>query len=114
MRSRHGLLLVPVGDSVGAGDDVVVLPDVANDRFFAYERVLSDLARRYDGATAAPVAAQLEYAWPLPAAPALRPAPLLGLAALLAAGALAGSAIATAWSAGLRARRRPPGRRSDR
>ena len=105
VRSRHGLLLVPVGDSVGAGDDVVVLPDVANDRFFAYERVLTDLARRYDGATAALVAAQLEYAWPLPAAPALRPAPLLGLSALLAAGALAGAAIA--------ARRRSSARHRD-
>lgn len=99
--SRHGLLLVPVGDSHGADDDLTIAPDTAADRGFAFDRVLGDLARRYDGATAALVAAQLEYdAARLPAGGrAYRAGPIAALIAVLLLGALA------SWRFAVRARR---------
>src|SRR5512143_42014 len=60
--SRHGLLLVPVATPGEARADLVILPDATADRFFAFDRVLADIATRYDGDTAALAAAQLEYA----------------------------------------------------
>jgi putative intracellular protease/amidase len=89
--SRHGLLLVPVGDAHGADDDLVIVPDINADRGFAFDRALGDIARRYDGTTAALVAAQLEYdAARLPAGGrAYRAGPIAALIVVLLLGALA-------------------------
>lgn len=86
--SRHGLLLVPAGDARDAGDDLLILPDAGRDRGFAFDRVLADIARRYDRATATLVAAQLEYdAARLPAEGAtLRIGPLAGLVVVASLG----------------------------
>ena len=88
--SRHGLRLVPVGDARDAADDLLILPDASRDRGFAFDRVLADIARRYDHATAALVAAQLEYdAERLPKdGVGHRLGPIAGLAAVVAAGAI--------------------------
>ena len=92
--SRHGLLFVPIG-APDNGDDIVIQPDASTDHFFAFDRVLADIANRYDGPTAALTAAQLEYAADrLPhEAPGRRLAPYLLLLAVVAAGAILGAAI---------------------
>ena len=93
--SRHGLLLVPVAASADDAD-LVILPDTHADHFFAFDRVLADIAHRYGRETAALTAAQLEYAADrLPAdVGAWNVAPYVTLAAVLAAGAIAGHLIA--------------------
>ncbi len=93
--SRHGLLLVPLGAPSG-DDDVVILPDAAADHFFAFDRVLADIAQRYDLATAVLSANQLEYAADrLPRdARRRRVMPYLLLAAVTAAGVGLGLVVA--------------------
>ena len=92
--SRHGLLFVPIG-APDNGDDIVIQPDASTDHFFAFDRVLADIAHRYDGPTAALTAAQLEYAADrLPSdAPGRRLGPHLLLVVVLVAGAALGAAI---------------------
>jgi transcriptional regulator GlxA family with amidase domain len=92
--SRHWLLFVPIS-APDSGDDIVIQPDASTDHFFAFDRVLADIAHRYDGPTAALAAAQLEYAADRlpPDAPSRRLAPYLLLIAVIAAGAILGTAI---------------------